>query len=681
MSETLRAFLRDRSLLLLLDNCEHLLEACRELALDLLQSCPGLHILATSLQWLGEGQNYLVPTLILPPPQAAISVAAIRASEAGELFAVRAASSTRSFNLKETNAPAIAQICKRLDGLPLAIELAAARVNALPVERIAEHLRDTLLRPHPNGSRMVTRDPALQAALDWSYTCLIDRERVVLRRLSTFAGGWTIKAAERVCAGSDIEEPEVEELLTGLVEKSIVVFDVDGSRYRLLNTVRHYAEDRLLDSGETDTARARHRDFFLDLAERTNVALRGPHQWESLNDIDPENDNFRAALEWSLACGQAGTGLKLAAALGPFWDARGSLTEGRSVLERALEAGRTDVSPEVLGNALYWSGYLAFRETDYERSRERLEESLALCREAGDKLGTAMTLLGLGLVAEARGDDSSARTQFKRSLLLSQEIHDPWGEALVLGNLGHVARKQGNFEEARSFHERSLTILRQVRDSLDTARSIDDRMARVANDIGILAWEQADFEEAAARFEESLTIRRAHNDRVGIGITLSDLGKLAFAKGIYKEARALFEESLATRREILDKRGIAECLLFLGNLDRAEGNYLEATVRLEESLARSHSLGEHGAFAPCLEELARLAKDQGQLERAAKLFGAAERLRETIGPSRPPIGRGDYDHYVDDLRATPAWQEGQKMTPGQVTTFVLGVPGANPPDR
>jgi non-specific serine/threonine protein kinase len=511
------------------------------------------------------------------------------------LFVDRARLLRPDFSVTSENAASLASICHRLDGIPLAIELAAPRLRSMSVEELSQGL-DQRFALLTGGSRTaLPRHRTLRSTIDWSYDLLREPEKLFLQRLSVFAGGWTLAAAKEVCAGEGIEQRDVLDLLTSLADKSLVVPEQGDAqtRYRLLETVRQYARDRLEDSGGSAAARVRHRDYYLALAEEADPKLRGAEQAEWLQRLEEEHENLRAGLAWSVAEAGTGGGQRLCGALRRFWWTRGHLSEGRQWCTRVL--GRTGAErTRERANVLNAAGVLAFYQGDYPAARALEEESLAIRRELGDRSGIAGSLGNLGNVASGQGDYPAARTLYEESLAIRRELGDPSGIANSLGNLGNVALYQGDYPAARALDE------------------------------------------------ESLAIRRELGDRFGIAVSLSNLGQVAYEQGDYPAARALDEESLAIRRELGDRIGIFYVL---------EG--LAAVVAsLRDSL------------------------------RAARIWGAAERLRAEIGTPRPQNEMPGYDRYVaaariasgDDAAFDSAWQEGRCLTLDQAIDLALARP-------
>lgn len=535
LQTTLLDHIGRRELLLVLDNCEHLVGACAELATILLRSCPGLRILATSREPLGiSGETvWRVPSLALPTASQAPTAEELMQCEATRLFIERATAVQPGFNLSPQNAGVVAAVCRRLDGIPLAIELAAARLRALSVEQIGDRLDERFRLLIGGGRTALPRQQTLRGALDWSYDLLPSQERVLLRRLSVFAGGWTLEAAEAACAGEGLETREILDLLTQLVFKSLVLMDAQEERvrYRLLETVRQYGRDRLDESGETAAALKRHLDWCLQLAERAEPELIGANQTVWLDRLEVEHDNLRAALEWSgvdESCGDAG--LRLAGALWWFWHVHGYFSEGLVWLESMLSRSR-DASASARAKALAGAGFLAHRHGDYDGSSRLCTESLALYRELGDVTAMGRPLHILGAIAEVQGDYARARSLFMESLVMGRQAGDKRRMAIALNAVGEVARCQDNYEAARASYEESLALSRHVGDKRHAAI--------VLANLGHVALHQGDHNAAAMLFKEALTQAQQLAYRLGIAEYLAGLGGVAAATGRHRRAARL----------------------------------------------------------------------------------------------------------------------------------------------
>lgn len=627
--------LQPKSLLLLFDNCEHLLAACAELAVFLLQACPSLRILATSQEPLRvDGEvTYHVPSLSLPDLQRLPSFDQLTQYEAIHLFVDRAGLSSPGFRLTERNALLVAQVCHRLDGIPLAIELAAARVKAMSVEQIAERLNERFRLLTLGARNAPPRHQTLRAALDWSYELLTAQEQTLLRRLAIFAGGFTLDAAEVMCADERVSKSVVLDLLTALVDRSLVIFgqQEEPPRYRLLETVRLYGLERLQASGEEVAMRTRHREWYLHFAEKAESELQGPSQRTWLDRLEVEHDNLRAALDWSRrdeAGGEAG--LRLAGTLWRFWEVHGHWSEGREWLDGML-ARNGSAPTSVRVKALNGAAYLAYYQGDLPRVQALAEETLELAREIGDKRGTAACLNLLGLQACRLGDHARAAALGDESLTMSREAGDQWSVAHALLVLGLVAQAQGNNDRATSL------------------------------------------------LEEALTMFRTLSDKWGSAMTLMGLGLVVRARGDDQRASALFEQALGTFRELGDKGRSAFILSHLAIVAWKQQNHTRSAVLFEESLALQRDLRNKPGIATILMGLAVAAAGLGQSDRAAVLFGAAETLSESVGIPLSPSIPAAYQSHIASLKArlledaafAIAWAKGRAMTLEEAIAYGL----------
>jgi predicted ATPase/class 3 adenylate cyclase len=729
---TLTDYLRARQVLLILDNCEHLIEVCAQLADTLLHACPNLHILASSREALGiAGETtFNVPSLSLPdpkhlPPAGAEFVPALTQYEAVQLFIERALSALPGFTVTNQNAPAVAQICYRLDGIPLAIELAAARVKMLHVEQIAIRLDDRF-RLLTGGSRTaLPRQQTLRALIDWSWDLLSEVAGALLRRLSVFAGGWTLEAAETICqdegwsealqSSSFVLHPfEVLDLLTQLANKSLVMVEREQgeeARYRLLETIRQYARDKLLEAKEGEQVRQQHLDYFLRLAERAEPELRGPDQKAWLNRLELEHDNLRAALEWSMNS-DAEAGLRLAGALWRFWDIRGYLGEGREWSSQILALPGASSCTIERANVLYGAGVLAYSQSDYAAARALYEESLTIQRELGalGRKGVADALHGLGNLALRQDDYAEARSLHEESLAIRRELEDRQGIADSLLDLGRVARNQHDWASVHSLFAESLTMQRQCgnkrgiaaalyqlgnvaarRGDLTLARSLceeslaiqeelEDRqgIADTLNHLGSIATEQGDYMLAHLLLARSLAIELELGDNLEIVHVFTSIGELARLQGDYERARIFYEKSLALSRELGSQGFTAINLLNMGYVEKHQGEYGRATDLFKEYLILYRELGGRDSTATSLAGLGGVAGLQRQPVRAARLLGAAEALLEAANDYLAPADRAEYERDVAAARAqldeatfAAARAEGRAMTIEQAVAYAL----------
>jgi predicted ATPase len=700
-----------------------------------------VRILATSREPFGiTGETaWGVPSLAVPDPdqlptEPVALLQALIGYESVQLFVERAQAVQKTFSLTGSNARAVAQVCSQLEGIPLALELAAARINTMTVEQIVGHLDDRL-GLLTGGSRAglphLSRQQTLRATLDWSYGLLSEAESSLLRRLSVFAGGWTLDTAEQVCGGENgqsgesIEEGQVLDLLTSLVDKSLVRFEERESaegRYRLLEMVRQYAAESLQASGEADQIKTRHRDWFLALAEAAEPLLQGAEQADWLQRLEREHDNLRVALVRSEMQAQQGAqaGLRLAGALHRFWFVRGDFSEGRAYLARALEReGAAQAATLARAKALNAAGDLAYRQGDYALARALNEEGLTIYRASEDRGGAAVSLNHLGSVAYIQGDYAAARTLYEESLAIRRELGDRGGIAVSLNHLGLVAHSQGDLVTARVYFDESLANSRERGDQRGIAVSLIY--------LGNVAEDQGDRGAARPLYEESLAISRELGNKTGIASSLNDLGSVVCSQGDYDAARTLHEESLAIRRELGDKAGIAGSLYslgstahrqgdyeaartflqeslalcretghsytihvlgLLGHVEREAGNYTQASAFYHESLLLRQDRGEMLNIARSLEDFAGLAGRQRQYERAVRLLGAAEASCQALGRTPPAGDAPEYERMVAAARAAlgeevfaAAWEAGRSMTLEQVVAYALKQDEPSSPPR
>lgn len=635
ITETLTEHLKDKRLLLLLDNCEHLLDVCAKVIDALLRQCPDVQVLASSREALaisGE-QAYRVPSLSLPDPKQAHTSVSVAQFEAVQLFTDRALLARADFQVTNQNASTLASICYRLDGIPLAIELAAARMRSLSVEEIDSKLNHRF-RLLTGGSRTaLPRQQTLRSLIDWSYDLLNDPAKLLLQRLSVFAGGWTLDAAEQICAGHGMETQEILDLLTSLCDKSLVVADQNegDSRFRLVETVRQYAREKLVESGSSEAVRERHRDYFVAVAEEAELELMGAQQAEWLQRLAEEHDNVRATLEWSLLDTGSGTGLRQCGAMLRYWFTRGHLSEGREWCARALRKAGAEEPTQERAKALNTAGVLAYYQGDYAAARTCHEESLAIQRRLGNRNGIAASLTHLGNVACDQGDFASARALHEESLAIQRQLRDRRGIANSLGNLGNVVSDQRDFASARALYEEGLAIMRELGNRLGTANAL--------HNLGRVVHFQGDLLAARSLNEECVAIRRELGDRLGMAFSLDSLGDVASEQGDYPAAGALFKESLMIQSELGDRRGMVYSFGGLAAVVAALGNHL----------------------------------------RGARIWGGTERLREEIELPMPPNERPLYDRRVaaaraalgDDAAFDRAWREGRAFTLTQAIELTL----------
>jgi predicted ATPase/DNA-binding SARP family transcriptional activator len=710
--EELFDYLRNRQLLLILDNCEHLVHSCAQWVGRLLRACPSLKVLTTSREILGVPGEIVwsVPPLGLPKANGTVHLDSLAAADAVRLFVERAGSVKPGYQLTERNAASIAQICQRLDGIPLAIELAAVRSNTLSAQEILTRLDDCLQLLTGSARAALPRHQTLTAALDWSYDLLPAEEKGFLARFSVFAKSSNLEAAERVCAVAPLRTkqrhaPQRENcnpsstlnLLTRLVEKSLVLADEheNETRYRLLEIVRQYSLTKLVRSGKAECLRAknldievgkctrnRHLYFYLKLAEQAEAECSGKNQKRWLDRLELEHGNLQVALEWArLRPEHQEVALRLAGALGWFWEVRGYWEEGyRRLTELLADASRTRQSEgkcnplraKWIAKAFTAAGALAWRRGDYDQAAALSEKGLGLYQKTGDRRGIASALNVLGLVAHYRGEYQRAIGFYQESLDLCRALGDPRGEASTLNNLGRVAYYQGDHAQAQGLLEQSLALWQALKDEWG--------MAMVLLLLGEVALAQSEGRRAELLFAEGLELCRRLGEKRGIALALNLSGAAFQLQKKHNQAIAVLEESIALCRELGDKRGLALALDLLGVVLRLQGEACRAGMLLKESLALRQALGDKRGIADCLENLAILAVVQQDFDRASKLFSAAEALRESIGAPLLVYERTDHNDYLSLLRSRldrsvfEATQgQGRSMSLAQVISYALEV--------
>jgi predicted ATPase/class 3 adenylate cyclase len=631
--ETVMEYLRGRRVLLVLDNCEHLLEVTARSVDTLLRGCGLVRVIATSREGMaipGEAV-FPVPSLSLPDANGAVS-GDLGSFEAVQLFVERAIAAAPGFQITERNAGAIAQICRRLDGVPLAIELAAARVRALPVEQIASRLDDRFRLLTGSSRITVPRHQTLRQTIDWSHELLSDDERAVLRRLAVFAGGCELDAAEAVCVGDPVESDFVFDILTRLVDKSLLVADTEGTqaRYRQLETIREYARDRLVEAGEAKDALRRHRDWFLAMVARAEPEFfRGAESGEWLERLDREHDNLRAALQWSLdEPGEAREGLHLAAGMWRFWEIRGHLAEGRVWLEAFLEATGDEVS------SLQADAYT-----------------------------------GAGILAFMLGDHSGASALHERSLELHRQVGGPDGIAFAANNLANAAVQSGDYATARQLYENVIEWARGRGDARILGFAIVNMAEAVALD--------GEPELARTHYDEGVAAFREAGDRWAEAFALDSLGVMLVRQGHHDEATGQLDQALDISRSMGDERGVARALAHLGDAAARAGDIERARSLYIESFEIRRALGDQPGIASGMEKLASVITERDPRV-AAVLLGAAEHVRELIRAPVPRAAREEYEALRDRIQASlgeaqfeQARADGRRLSPDAVLARIL----------
>jgi predicted ATPase/class 3 adenylate cyclase/Tfp pilus assembly protein PilF len=684
LPDRLREYLAGKQLLLVFDNVEHLVEAAPLIA-GFLVAAPELKVLATSrvpLRLRAE-REYPVPPLGLPPrtslpPEQLVQYEAVR------LFVERAQAVKPDFVLDNTNAPPVAVICHRLDGLPLAIELAAARVRMLSPQAMLARLEKRLPLLTGGARDAPARQRTLRDTIAWSYDLLAPQEQMLFRRLAVVAGGFTLESAEAI--GNYDGTLDAFAGLERLCEHNLVRQDGgpgDEPRFTMLETVREFGLEQLAESGEEAAIRKEHAALFMELAEEGAPALSGPDPGPWLDQLETEHENLRAALRWAVGTDNT-VGLRLGAALWRFWDIRGYLGEARRWLEQVLAGGDGSAAPERAA-ALTGLANVVQVQGDHQRAMELHEEALALWRALADPRGVAISLDCLGHLAQGRGEYRHATALHEQALELADQAGDERIAGLALLNLGTAALHQSRYEHAVAHYSEALARFRRAGDKR-TAGS-------VLNNLGALAFLQEDYGRATDRYQEALSCYREVGDRQGIASTLANLGETLQHQGEFERAEDHLAEALPVLREIGGKSGVAFALLGLGRLALDKQDADRAARRLTESLELYRQVEDIAGIAECLEALAELAAGWGEEERGARLFGAADALREEAGAPLAPAYRSRRDRGLAAARTalgpdqfSAALAVG-RSSPTETVSFAIdlanerSVPGALPPDR
>ena len=696
LPDLLAVSLRGRRLLVLLDNFEHLLPA-RDAVLALLEACPQVAMLVTSrvAQHVRGGRDYQVAPLVVPdaagPPET------LRSSPAVELLVERARAAGTELGPDAETATAVAEICRRLDGLPLAIELAAARLQLLPPTALLARLdrRLPVLAGGPHD--LPARQQTMRDAIAWSYELLNEPEQALFRRMCVFVGGCTLEAAEVICSVG--AGPPVLDGVASLVGSSLLRLqeapaagDDDASpaapRVAMLETIREYGTGLLAERSETGDIGQRHVAYYLALAEEAGPALTGPEAVAWLARLDTEHDNLRAALRWAREQDDGATALRLAAALWPFWARRGHLSEGRRWLTEGLDRSAAAVAPSVRVSGLVGAAQLAMDQAAYDEAAQRCAQALALARELGDprmlaaalnthgllgswqdryadsardhqaaleqaragadRAGEATALLGLAYAAMFTGDAAQAGALAQESLAAARDSGDRHALARVLFLLAWAASNAGAFEQAEELGTEALGLFRALGDTGEQADALFL--------LGQVAGYSGGYERAAGFFADSLARLRDQGDETGTARAMGGLGGALLNLGDRAGARELLEESLVVARRYGDRWGMAMSLTLVGHVDLADGDDTRAQALLAEAASLFADTGNLMFVPWCLEGLAEVAAARGNNQRAAELDGARDALRAQIGILHPPLHPAAYARTLATVRAslTPA---------------------------
>ena len=657
--EKLINVLHNKTTLLIIDNCEHLLEACAQLITTLLQSCPNIKILATSREVLhvaGEA-TYQMQSLSMPE-QSEGSLVKLTEYESIRLFIERAALALASFALTNDNARSVIDICRKVDGIPLAIELAAARVNILQVKEILKQLQNSFALLSSDGQTTLPRRRTLQASMDWSWGLLSETEQIFLRQLSVFAGGWTLESAQAVCDG------DVLGLTSALVKKSLIVVNQETgreTRYHFHEIVRQYMRERLIESGEEESIQTRHLKYFLQLSEQAETALRGPMQVKWYERLNDERDNVRAALEWAAKI-DVEAGLYIAGRLNAFWEGY-DIRGGERWLEEFIQKPESKSYPRAKAKALFAQANFLFLDERSAEANAAAQECLDLYQACGDKQGEIDGLLISALQIE---NVVQGKKLLQRALVLAQSIDDKWRQAYLLAALGW-----GMLEDKQYIHlKQALKMFQEVGDLYN--------IAGLMAELGRLEMLKDNIESAQKLLNEAVLLIRPLNLKNPMAHVLQAYGRIAAIKGDYEQAYADLQESAA----IYEEQGIRLAYLFsrahLGYLALYRGNITEAHEIFIETLQIFFNDKNEIGVAFTLEGLAGLFVAVGKPEIAAPLIGWADGVREKISDPRPVLEQADVDKIIaaciaklGEVAFSDAYDEGQKMSLDEAVAYAL----------
>ncbi|MGE5123729.1 MAG: LuxR C-terminal-related transcriptional regulator [Acidobacteriaceae bacterium] len=697
-------YLREKQLLLILDNCEHLIDACAEITDTILRACPQVCILASSREALGvEGEaSFYVPSLSFPEPGKLIGVQDIQNYQAVKLFLDRARLVLPEFSLTEDNASSLAQICQRLDGIPLALELAAARLQVLSLEQISARLDDRFRLLTGSSRRAFPRHQTLHALIDWSYELLTEAERTLFRRLSVFAGRWTLEAAEAVCSGVggaessppkqatlQLASTDILDLLTGLTHKSLVAVERAGDAvlcYRMLETIRQYAQEKLVETGEAAQFRDRHLDYYRGLAEESESLLKGSQVLACLERLDGEIDNLRLALGWAL--GGEGTdriveGMRLASALGYYWYGRSLIDEGCVWLMRGLEIIPEDKGFQVhlRAKVMFAINFLVLNTLDFTRIAEvrpLLEESITLFQECNDRVGQALARGVLGVCLMSRYITSFgyshepeeyplARALGEEGLAVCRELGEPHDLAFALTMNLIICSEGTDIEKARAYGEEAL---RQCE-----INGVKIFIGDILSRLGFLSVAQGDLLGAQRYMQKCLVLGQELRDKIGIMSAFTGLGTVAYFSQEFEQMEDHFQASLDLSREtgaliyqMFSLRNLGIAALRQGNLDRSRAFYLENFCLAERASWAENEWARYDVYTFILG-MAGIALEMGQLTQAARSLGVVEAHFESFFKPLDLWDKAEFDRITNAVRHQreavafeAAWSEGRRLS-------------------
>lgn len=629
----LKDFLKDKEILFILDNCEHLIDECAELAENLLIDNYKLKIIATSreaLKCAGE-QTHRVRSLEVPVPEKDISPQALTQFESVRLFIERALSVDPSFRVTNANASALSKICFQLDGIPLAIELAAARIKVMNVEKIQERLNDRFNLLTSGNRTALPRQKTLRALIDWSYELLSEEEKILWRRLSVFTGGWTLEAAEEICSDKDLQKELVLELLNQLAEKSILNYNKDNERYTILESLKQYGEEKFFHLNEKESIFSRHLTFFKNISLSSEPKLEGKDTNLWLEKLEADHCNLESAIYRSVSGNKTELGAELAGSLGRFWDIKGHYSTGKRLLNILPEEG---LSKHSLGKILLSKGLLNMKTGHFDEAEKLYKNSLKLFDEVSEKSDIANTLYRLGHVALEKGNYENANYYFNKSLESGRDTDLKTITSNSLNGLGTVAFYLGDFKNARDYYIEGLEINREAEDKRGIAFSLYG--------LGQLYLYQNEMEQARNFYEECNELFNETDDKRGIALSLYGMGIVSFSLKENDNAQKYFQKCLALSYETGVRMYIARSHFGLGDVSLAQKNYVLAKRYFKEGKKLSDDMGDKTGIAYSLHQIAIIELIQKNFDKAYGYFEEGLMLYKetgnTIGMTESLVG-------------------------------------------
>ena len=604
--------------------------------------------------------TYRIPPLTQPDPNQNNTPEELTQFESVRLFIERALSVNPKFRVTNANAPALAEVCSKLDGIPLAIELAAARIKMLSIEKIYERLDDRFNLLTGGKRTALPRQQTLRALIDWSYDLLSENEKILWSRLSVFNGGWTLEAAEEVCSDETIDKNEILDLLSQLTEKSVIIYDDSKDRYKILETIKQYGDEKLKGFYENGKILSKHLQYFMEFSKKAEPELRSEKAKFLLGKIEADRSNFISAIDWSVNNENTEKGGLIVAALGEYLSSAGHYSTGIRLIKNILQSS-DKLTKSLEGKLLYWIGVFKWSQGDYDQAKKYSEVSLSISKEIGDKTGIIDSMNSLGSIAYYQGDYEQDKKYSEESLAISKEIGYKKGIAISLNSMGNIAYYQGDYEESKKYYKESLAFSKEHGDNKVIAVSL--------NNLAYIENFQENYAQAMKYAEESLVYGKEIGDKNVISVSMTNLGITTTNLGDYEEAYKFLKESLEIRKEIGNKRGIAISLNCLGNVSFSTKDYQQAAIFYKESLAVYKVIGDKNRISDCMNNLGKVFLNQGDYDLTVILLGAAEKIMESIGSvfdSDDQIKVNEtIEHlkeHISDEEFDKYWEKGKKMT-------------------